>query len=429
MNKVNRIFMSLLGNQGNETYEFFDYLEHTGHGEYIKLPYQPNSRTRLVFKYSVPTITKECILFGSRNSNRTVTFYWYQNNDGGSIMSKTGGGVVNFGNTFIYDWYDVDPVSSAEWVRKRPGASTADQTRTWDGTEFTVPFNMYLFAINHNDGVIGPGAHDSKVNVVSGVKMSAIELYEDQTLLMYLRPARRSDGRTGYYDTLNNVFYFSENEYDFNVGNYADEYIYYDYLENTVTTTSTYNGQQYIRTGINGGSNVKMKIKGQLTQTNRFFMFGARDRVKANQFLCRLCSSSNIVAGRTTFDYANSATDAYSFGLADINKIYTIETFPDHWTRTDNEGNIETVSIPVTTFQSHSIITLFALNQNNQYASNLIDYGRVGECQMWVDNILQRDYQPAVRRWDGKVGMFEKVNSILYQSYTSTAFATYGNWS
>ena len=76
---------------------------------------------------------------------------------------------------------------------------------------------------------------------------------------MYLRPARRSDGRTGYHDTLNDVFYFSENEYDFNVGNYADEYIYYDYLENTVT--SGYLGQQYIRTGINAGSNVKIKIK------------------------------------------------------------------------------------------------------------------------------------------------------------------------
>lgn len=420
-NKILDRYRQMMGVSHGYTYEYFDYLEHTGRGEYIILPYHPNEKTYLKFRYSVPTITEECILFGSRNRNRTTTFYYIQNNVGGSIMTKTGGGSVNLGNTYIYDWYDVDPVSSAEWVRKRPGTSTPDQTRTWDGTQFTVDYNLYLFAINHNDGVIGTGAHDSKVNLVSGVKMSAIELYEDQTLLMYLRPARRSDGRTGYHDTLNDVFYFSENEYDFNVGNYADEYIYYDFLENTVTTTSTYNGQQYIRTGINGGSNVKIKIKGQLTQTNRFFIFGSRDTVNVNIFLCRLTAS-----GRTTFDYANSS---YRFGLADVNKIYTIETFPDHWTRTDNEGNVESVSIPATTFQSHSIITLFALNQNNQYASNLRDYGRIGECQMWVDNILQRDYQPAVRRWDGKVGMFERVNNILYQSFTSTAFATYGNWS
>ena len=420
-NKILDRYRQMMGVSHGYTYEYFDYLEHTGRGEYIILPYHPNEKTYLKFRYSVPTITEECILFGSRNRNRTTTFYYIQNNVGGSIMTKTGGGSVNLGNTYIYDWYDVDPVSSAKWVKKRPGTSTPDQTRTWDGTQFTVDYNLYLFAINHNDGVIGTGTHDSKVNLVSGVKMSAIELYEDQTLLMYLRPARRSDGRTGYHDTLNDVFYFSENEYDFNVGNYADEYIYYDFLENTVTTTSTYNGQQYIRTGINGGSNVKIKIKGQLTQTNRFFIFGSRDTVNVNIFLCRLTAS-----GRTTFDYANSS---YRFGLADVNKIYTIETFPDHWTRTDNEGNVESVSIPATTFQSHSIITLFALNQNNQYASNLRDYGRIGECQMWVDNILQRDYQPAVRRWDGKVGMFERVNNILYQSFTSTAFATYGNWS
>lgn len=427
MNKVNRIFMSLLGNQRNETYEFFDYLEHTGHGEYIKLPYQPNNRTRIVFKYSVPTITEECILFGSRNMKRTASFYWYQNtNSGGGIFSRTGNSPQNFGNSFIYDWYEVVANTSMSWVRKRPGTATGDQTRNWDATEFTVPFNLYLFAINHNDGPIGPGTHDSKVNLIPGLKISAIELYEDTELLMDLKPARRDDRRTGYYDALNDVFYFSENEYDFNVGNYADEYIFYDYLENTVTTTSTYNGQQYIRTGINSGSNVKIRIKGQLTQTYRFFMFGARDSANTNQFLCRLGAITSGTT-QTTFGFASIPT-VYSFGAADMDSVYTIETFPDHWTRTDNEGNIETVSIPETTFQSNSIITLFALNQNNKYASNLIDYGRIGECQMWVDNILQRNFQPAVRRWDGKVGMFEKVNSILYQSYTSTAFATYGKW-
>ena len=418
-------YRQMMGVSHGYTYEYFDYLEHTGRGEYIKLPYHPNNKTRLVFKYSAPTITEECILFGSRNMNRTASFYFYQNaNSGGSIFSRTGNSPQNFGNSFIYDWYEVVANTSMEWVRKRPGTSTGDQTRTWDGTEFTVNYNMYLFAINHNDGVIGSGAHDSKVNLVAGLKMSAIELYEDSTLLMYLKPARRSDGRTGYHDTLNDVFYSSENEYDFNVGNYADEYIYYDYLENTVTTTSTYNGQQYIRTGINSGSNVKIRIKGQLTQNYRFFMFGARNSVNSNQFLCRLGALTSGTT-QTTFGYA---TDAYRFGIADMNKVYTIETFPDHWTRTDNEGNIETVSISQTTFQGDCNITLFALNNSNQYASNLRDYGRIGECQMWVNDVLQRDYQPAVRRWDGKVGMFEKVNSILYQSYTNTAFANYGNW-
>lgn len=425
-NKILDRYRQMMGVSHGYTYEFFDYLEHTGRGEYINLPYHPNNRTRLKFKYSVPTITQECILFGSRNLNRTTSFYWYQNtNSGGSIFSRTGGGLHNFGNSFIYDWYEVVANTSMSWVRKRPGTSTGDQTRNWDSTEFTVLFNLYLFCINHNDAPIGSGSHDSKVNEIAGVKMSAIELYEDQTLLMNLRPARRSDGRTGYYDTLSNTFYFSENEYDFNVGNYADEYIYYDYLENTAD--SGYLGLQYIRTGINGGSNVKMKIKGQLTQTNRFFMFGSRDAVNSNQFLCRLCSSS--VTGTTTFDYANSATDAYRFGLADTNNVYTIETFPDHWTRSDQNGNVESVSIPETTFQGHSDITLFALNANNGYASNTRDYGRVGECQMWVDNVLQRNYQPAVRRWDGKIGMFERVNNILYQSYTTPVFTTYGNWS
>lgn len=427
MNKVNRIFMSLLGNRKKATYEFFDYLEHTGNGEYINLPYRPNNKTRMKFRYSVPTITEECTLFGSRNSNRTSVFYWYQNtNSGGSIFSMTGGGPINFGNSYIYDWYEVVANTPMSWVRKRPGTAIVDQTRTWDGTEFTVQFNMYLFAINNNDAPIGTANFNSPVNKIAGVKMSDIELYEDTDLIMNLKPARRDDGRTGYYDTISNVFYFSENEYDFNVGNFADEYDYYDYLESTVN--SGYLGLQYIRTGINAGSNVKIKIKGQLTQTSRCFIFGSRDAVDRNKFLCRLCSGASIDAGRTTFDYADSTT-TYRFDVADMNKVYTIETFSDHWTRTDQDGNVESVSIPETTFQGHSDITLFALNQNNQYSSETRDYGRVGECQMWVNNVLQRDYKPAVRKWDGKVGMFERVNSILYQSYTTKAFNTYGNWS
>lgn len=424
MRKVDRIFNSLMGQSGY-SYTLYDYLEHTGHGEYINLHYQPNNRTRLIFKYSVPTITQELILFGSRDRGRTVVFYWNQNtNSGGSIFSRTGGGQSNFGNSYTYDWYEVVANTSMEWVRKRPGTATGDQTRNWDATEFTVPFNMYLFAINHNDAPIGTAGSNSPVNKIAGLKMSAIELYEDDTLLMNLQPARRSDGRTGYLDVLNNVFYGSENEYNFNVGMYADEYVYYDYLENTVT--SGYLGQQYIRTGINGGSNVKIKIKGQLTQTNRFFIFGSRDAVNRNQFLCRLGALTSGTT-QTTFGYASIST-VRSFGTADMDSVYTIETFPDHWTRTDQNGNVVTVNIPETTFQSNSIITLFALNQNNGYASGTRDYGRVGECQMWVDNELARDYKPAVRIWDGKVGMFEKVNKVLYQSYTSTAFNNYGNW-
>ena len=159
-NKIlDRYRQMMMGVSHGYTYEYFDYLEHTGRGEYINLPYHPNNRTRLVFKYSVPTITEECILFGSRNTNRTMVFYWYQNTSGGSILSRTGGGVSNFGNSYVYDWYEVVANTSMEWVRKRPGTSTGDQTRTWDGTEFTVDYNMYLFAINHSDGVIGTGTH------------------------------------------------------------------------------------------------------------------------------------------------------------------------------------------------------------------------------------------------------------------------------
>lgn len=412
-NKILDRYRQMMGVSHGYTYEYFDYLEHTGRGEYIVLPYHPNEKTYLKFKYSVPTNTEECILFGSRNRLRTTTFYYLQNISSGSIMTKTGGGSVNFGNTFIYDWYDVDPVSPAEWVRKRPGTSTADQTKTWDGTVFTVDYNMYLFAINHNDSLIGTGAHDSKVNLVAGVKMSTIELYEDQTLMMYLRPARRSDGRTGYHDTLNDVFYFSENEYDFNVGNYADEYIYYDYIGS--------DNRQYIGTGINPNQDTRVVCMGRVRSGTRFFMFGARHNNCNAAFLVRLTNGSS-----TTADYGTSGNK--SLGKTTIGEWYTVDANKNVWSRIDKDNNVTTFTFPSQTFQNNGQMILFGMLQsaNNQ---RFADDGDISYCRIYDNGSLVRDYKPAVRRWDGKVGMFERVNNILYQSYTNTAFANYGNWS
>ena len=416
-NKILDRYRQMMGVSHGYTYEYFDYLEHTGRGEYIILPYHPNEKTYLKFKYSVPTNTDECILFGSRNRLRTTTFYYLQNNVGGSIMTKTGGGSVNFGNTYIYDWYDVDPVSPAEWVRKRPGTSTADQTRTWDGTVFTVDYNMYLFAINHNDGVIGSGAHDSKVNLVAGVKMSAIELYEDQTLLMYLRPARRSDGRTGYHDTLNNVFYSSENEYDFNVGNYADEYIYYDYLESTGTN-------QYVDTGLFASSDLSINCRcfGRSGYTN-LIAFGGRTTNGVAEVSLRLQSPSPGFNNRITSTYNN--TKQKVLGMFVPEEIYDISYSKTEVSVTGSQGTSGTVTNPGTSFLSTKHVNLFGFNNTSTPGVAGVC---IGECKMYENSVLKRNYKPSVRRYDGKTGMFDSVDDVLYQSYTGVNFA-YGNWS
>ena len=416
-NKILDRYRQMMGVSHGYTYEYFDYLEHTGRGEYIILPYHPNEKTYLKFRYSVPTNTEECILFGSRNINRTTTFYYFQNVSGGSIMAKTGGGAVNFGSTYIYDWYDVDPVSPAEWIRKRPGTSTVDQTRTWDGTEFTVDYNLYMFAINHNDGVIGTGAHDSKVNLVSGVKMSAIELYENETLFMNLRPARRSDGRTGYHDTLNDIFYSSENEYDFNVGNYADEYIYYDYLESTGTN-------QYIDTGLFASSDLSINCRcfGRSGYTN-LIAFGGRTTNGVAEVSLRLQSPSPGFTNMITSTYNN--TNQKILGMFIPEEIYDISYSKTEVSVTGSQGTYGTVTNTGTSFLSTRHVNLFGFNNTSTPGVAGVC---IGECKMYENSVLKRDYKPSVRRYDGKTGMFDSVDNVLYQSYTGVNFA-YGNLS
>lgn len=398
-------------------YEFFDYLEHTGHGEYINLPYQPNNRTRLKFRYSVPTITEECILFGARNRIRTTSFYWYQNtNLGGSIFSRTGGGLHNFGNSFLYDWYEVVANTPTEWVRKRQGTSAADQTRSWDGTEFTVPFNLYLFCINHNDAPVGSGSHDSKVNLVAGVKISAIELYEDTELLMDLKPARRNDGRTGYYDALNDAFYFSENEYDFNVGMYADEYDYYDYLENT-------SQGQYINTTIkpDQDTDIELDYFSILSYAgSQVHIFGGQNAwVNGSYRVVFYSSRLGAVFGALQL---NTGFGSSSFGHAmTFSKQGSAITAADVDTGITYSGSIPSGA----TYASNYDLALFGcLDRDGAWTNQGIV--RIGAGRLKQNGILVRNFRPAVRRADGKTGMFDGVDSILYQSYTGVAF-NYGN--
>ena len=54
-------------------------------------------------------------------------------------------------------------------------------------------------------------------------KLYYLQLNHDHTLIADLYPCRRlSDGKVGMYDTLNDIFYSSANEYEFVAGPRAD---------------------------------------------------------------------------------------------------------------------------------------------------------------------------------------------------------------
>ena len=247
--------------------------------------------------------------------------------------------------------------------------------------------------------------------------MSAIELYEDSTLLMYLRPARRSDGRTGYHDTLNDVFHFSENEYDFNVGNYADEYIYYDYLESTDTN-------QYVDTGLFASSDLSINCRcfGRSGYTN-LIAFGGRTTNGVAEVSLRLQSPTPGFTNRITSTY--NSTKQKVLGIFVPEEIYDINYSKTEVSVTGSQGTTGTVTNPGTSFLSTRHVNLFGFNNTSTPGVAGVC---IGECKMYENSVLKRNYKPSVRRYDGKTGMFDSVDNILYQSYTGVNFA-YGNLS
>ena len=63
-NKILDRYRQMMGVSHGYTYEYFDYLEHTGRGEYIILPYHPNEKTNLKFISRFQMMEK---LAGERN--------------------------------------------------------------------------------------------------------------------------------------------------------------------------------------------------------------------------------------------------------------------------------------------------------------------------------------------------------------------------
>lgn len=189
-------------------------------------------------------------------------------------------------------------------------------------------------------------------------------------------------------------------------------YTYYDYLESD-------DNKQYIDTGVVPNNNTRVICEYFFRSgISRVFVFGARSANKVASFLHRGTSGA-----RSTADYG---TGQVNFGAVSANVRYTIDANKNAWTLTDEQQQSIVRTFVAQTFVANCTLTLFALNSGGSTV-NLRDPSAIVSVKIYDNDVLVRDFRPAVRIADGVAGMHDVVNDVFYPSANGVNFL-YGNF-
>ena len=185
----------------------------------------------------------------------------------------------------------------------------------------------------------------------------------------------------------------------------TETYTLYDYLES--------DGRgQYIDTGVLMSSKLRIVCKcfGRSGYDN-LIAFGGRDRTVGIEQFLRLLSPNPSTRGKMTVYYNASQTIIATFVAGEI---YDIDFNRNVVSVVGNQGTSRSVTMTAATFASTIInIYLFGLNGSSTPSTPGVC---ICECQMYDNDVLIRDFRPAVRIADGVAGMLDVVNDVFYPS-------------
>jgi hypothetical protein len=202
-------------------------------------------------------------------------------------------------------------------------------------------------------------------------------------------------------------------------------YTYYDYLE------SDGNGQ-YIDTGVTFGGRYGIEIDYLYYAEGVICLFGASDETALSVVQSKKSYYAIVLNQNTYCAYGTGWTAimlnsrnpgtalSYTSRVSGANIVYTLTRLSDSVTYTTQQA--------VQTFDCVQTAALFAIHQTDNLYSATPNATRLGRVRIYDDNdVLVRDFRPAVRIADGVSGMHDVVNDVFYPSENGVNFL-YGNF-
>lgn len=191
-----------------------------------------------------------------------------------------------------------------------------------------------------------------------------------------------------------------------------DNYYLLPYIEST---------NQYINTGVNGSSELRIEIKLSDIKSNfEFPLYGSRTSYGVNQLSTVYApASDNYAYNRYYFSFYNSGNSSNTENLAynivtiitDKNKCYVNGNLVNTFTYTEFDNDL-----PIYIFTQNSGGNPASLGQYKLYSFSIYDYAS-GD-----DGELVRYYYPAKSKSGDVIGLYDAVNKTFVTTSTSTAF-------
>lgn len=306
-----------------------EWIESTGE-QYIKLPYKPSNKTRIICEIQCVVNTSTSILvLGARQSTTKNSFFF--------AASANGYYVTQCGNTRYNFSPDVNTIGFMRLDKNRNITTINEQiVATTPEEEFEAPVDLVLFGANTN-GSISPGK----------IKAKRFKVYDDDTLVYDLTPALDGEGTPGMWDDVSETFRTNDGsgtfEYKLTTKMPAN-YTPVSYIQSDGVSYADLNFKPNHRTRMVLDCNV-------LSADSTSFMFGARVAFENNNF------AMSVISGNVQMQdgYAN---DSHIFDTACLGR-HLIDK-DRNTTTLDGVAHTYTES----EYQSDHSMTLFALNAN-----------------------------------------------------------------
>ena len=375
-------------------YRRLEYIQSSG-TQYIDTGFKPNQDTRVTMDFNLLEIVNKYAdpIFGVRKSASSKGFYFWASGYGTTTERYQSG--YNNGST-----YQQVTRLGRHYVDKNKNITTIDGVSTSATyTAFTTDWNMLLFN-SYNNGNLYQNTK---------LKLYSCQIYDNGTLIRNYIPCQTSSGDIGLWDDVNSVFYGNAGTGTFTAGPVIA--IAADKSEITKLEYIESSGTQYVDSGFkpNNNSRVVLDFEPTASYSSIVGIFGIRD------------TKSGTAANM--FVFWNNGANTFRTDYFGTQKTMTVSTLLARQT-VDKDKNVTTigsvsVSNTVSTGQCSNNLYLFCTNNAGtaQYFAKLKLYS----CQIYDNGTIIRDYIPA-KLSDGTVGLYDKLNGLLYINAGTGAF-------
>lgn len=355
-------------------YTEVEYIAASG-TQYVDSGVAETADTAVDCKFDVDTVASD-YLFGTRQNSSNLSYNGiYKNN------------VLEYNYNEI-SFMAADSIELTEEVSGTTNNITINGASHTAATGTGTGETMLIFAIRYQTGY-----NNGRIRPYGGAtKLRHFKIKQNGALVRDYIPCKNPDGVVGLYDIVGGEFYttpLAEEPVEL-----PDGYTQVAYLQST--------GSQYIDTGVQGDSDVRVTADFEITAfgSGTTFIFGAQGTDSVRYTL------GMTSAGVFRSDFGSAMT---SGSAASLNTRYSA----------DKNGNVcsvggQTLTSAAATFTGTTNIYLFGRSYSSVSCSQIKMY----RCKMYKAGTLIRDFVPC-KNPDGVAGLYDIVNGKFYT--TSTA--------